>query len=90
MAPSDLPIVITRPEFMRRMQEMSAMQGMAMNMGEMYNVVINTNHEIVGNVLKGGDETKAKHLYDLARLHNGMLKGSELTNFIKKSVDLMK
>lgn len=90
LAPSDLPIVITRPEFMRRMQEMSAMQGMSMNMGDMYNVVINTNHEVVGNILQGNDESKAKHLYDLARLHNGMLKGGALTSFIKKSVDLMK
>jgi len=90
LSPNDLPILITRPEFMRRMQEMSAMQGMSMNMGEMYNVVVNTNHEIVGNVLKSNDEGKAKHLYDLARLHNGMLKGEELTGFIKKSVDLMK
>lgn len=90
LSPSDLPIVITRPEFMRRMQEMSAMQGMTMNMGDMYNVVINTNHEVVGSVLKENDEQKAQHLYDLARLQNGLLKGSELTSFIKKSVDLMK
>lgn len=89
LAPSDLPIVITRPEFMRRMQEMSALQGMNMSMGDMYNVVINTNHEVVNGILQSKDETKAQHLYDLARLHNGMLKGSELTAFIKKSVDLM-
>lgn len=90
LSPTDLPIVITRPEFMRRMQEMSAMQGMNMNMGDMYNVVINTNHEVVGTVLKEGDEQKGQHLYDLARLQNGLLKGAELTTFIKKSVDLMK
>lgn len=90
LSPSDLPIVITRPEFMRRMQEMSAMQGMTMNMGDMYNVVINTNHEVVGHVLKENDEQKAQHLYDLARLQNGLLRGAELTSFIKKSVDLMK
>ncbi len=90
LSPNDLPIVITRPEFMRRMQEMSAMQGMSMNMGDMYNVVINTNHEVVGNVLKDNNEEKAQHLYDLARLQNGLLKGSELTSFIRKSVDMMK
>jgi molecular chaperone HtpG len=90
LSPNDLPILITRPEFMRRMQEMSAMQGMTMNMGDMFNVVVNTNHEVVGNILKNKDESKAQHLFDLARLHNGMLKGSELTDFIKKSVDLMK
>ena len=44
LSPNDLPILITRPEFMRRMQEMSAMQGMTMNMGDMFNVVVNTNH----------------------------------------------
>jgi molecular chaperone HtpG len=90
LSPNDLPILITRPEFMRRMQEMSAMQGMTMNMGDMFNVVVNTNHEVVGNILKDNDESKAQHLFDLARLHNGMLKGTELTDFIKKSVDLMK
>lgn len=90
LSPSDLPILITRPEFMRRMREMSAMQGMSMDLGDMYNVVVNTNHELVGEVLKSEDESKAKHLYDLARLHNGMLKGAELTAFVKKSLDLMK
>ena len=75
---------------MRRMQEMSAIQGMNMNMGDMYNVVINTNHEVVGAILQNKDDAKAKHLFDLARLHNGVLKGSELTDFISKSVELMK
>lgn len=90
LSPNDMPIVITRPEFMRRMQEMAAMQGNKMNFGEMYNVVINTNHEIVNNILKQNDEGKAQHLYDLARLQNSLLKGAELTNFVKKSVDLLK
>ena len=90
LPPSELPIIITRPEFMRRMQEMSAIQGMNMNLGDMYNVVINTNHEVVGAILQNKDDAKAKHLFDLARLHNGMLKGSELTDFISKSVELMK
>lgn len=90
LSPNEMPIVITRPEFMRRMQEMSAMQGMNMNMGDMYNVTINTNHEIVENILKNNDEDKAKHLTNLAKLHNGMLKGSALTDFIKNSIELMK
>jgi molecular chaperone HtpG len=90
LSPSELPIIITRPEFMRRMQEMSAIQGMGMNMGDMFNVVINTNHEVVGSILQNKDDAKAKHLFDLARLHNGMLKGGELTEFISKSVELMK
>jgi molecular chaperone HtpG len=59
-------------------------------MGDMYNVVVNTNHEVVSDILKDKDESKAKHLFDLARLQNSMLKGAELTNFVKKSIDLMK
>jgi molecular chaperone HtpG len=90
LSPTEQPILITRPEFMRRMAEMSAMQGMSMNMGDMYNVVVNTNHEVVSDILKDKDESKAKHLFDLARLQNSMLKGAELTNFVKKSIDLMK
>ncbi len=91
LSPTDSPIMITRPEFMRRMQEMSAMQGMPMaNMGDMYNVVINTNHALMSDVLANNDENKAQHLFDLARLQNGMLKGTELTNFVNKSIDLMK
>lgn len=88
LSPNDLPVLITKPEFMRRMREMQAVQGMDIsNMPEFYNVVINTNHPAVDAVLKSGDETKAKYLFDLARLQQGMLRGSELTEFVKKSVE---
>lgn len=90
LSPNELPIMITRPEFMRRMREMSAMQGMDSQFGDMYNVVVNTNHPLIGSTIGAENNDKAKHLYDLARLQNGLLKGSELTEFIKKSVDLMK
>lgn len=90
LSPSEMPIMITRPEFMRRMREMSAMQGMDSQFGDMYNVVVNTNHPLISSTIGAENNDKAKHLYDLARLQNGLLKGSELTEFIKKSVDLMK
>lgn len=90
LSPSEMPIVITRPEFMRRMQEMSAMQGMAMNMGDMYNVVVNTNHPLMNSILENNDGEKANYLYAAARLQNGMLKGADMTAFIKKSIDMIK
>ncbi|MCP4443640.1 MAG: molecular chaperone HtpG [Aureispira sp.] len=90
LSPNELPIMITRPEFMRRMREMSAMQGMDSQFGDMYNVVVNTNHPLISSTIGADNNDKAKHLYDLARLQNGLLKGSELTEFVKKSVDLMK
>ena len=93
------PFMITQPEFMRRMKEMQATGGgggmnMFGNMPEMYNLVVNTNHELVGEIL--GTKTKKKQerlinqSLDLARLSQGLLKGEELTNFIKRSYDMIK
>ena len=93
------PFMITQPEFMRRMKEMQqtggggGMFGMG-NMPEMYNLIVNTNSDLVGEIL--GTKTKKKQerlitqSLDLARLSQGLLKGEELTNFIKRSYDMIK
>ncbi|HAO14168.1 MAG TPA: molecular chaperone HtpG [Tenacibaculum sp.] len=90
------PFLITVPEFMRRMKEMSATGGGMMGMGnlpEMYNLVVNTNHKLVGDILNS-DETKQKELisqaFDLAKLSQNLLHGEDLTNFIKRSYELIK
>ena len=93
------PFLITVPEFMRRMKEMNAtggggaMFGMG-NMPEMYNLVVNTNNEIVGQILNQEDEEKRsaliKQSFDLAKLSQNLLHGEDLTNFIKRSFDLIK
>lgn len=95
MSPTDLPITIVKPEFMRRMQEMSQMNGM-MGMGNMpdsYEVIVNTNHPVISKLLDETDSDKkagsAKQLTDLALLSQGMLTGSKLTEFIKRSVELV-
>ncbi len=97
MSETDAPIVITQPEFMRRMQEQQRMGGGGMNMfgsfPEMYTIAVNANHETVGAILKKQKDNRtkvAKQLTDLAMLSQGMLKGAELTAFIKRSVDLIK
>ena len=96
MSETDAPVVITQPEFIRRMQEQQRMGGGGMMMGafpEMYNFVVNVNNPVVGNILrKKGDNKKklAKQLSDLAMLSQGMLTGEKLTEFINRSVDLMK
>ena len=88
--------MITRPEFMRRMKEMQAMQGMTMDgFPDSYNVVVNTNHPFIANKLVGekdADSQKelAQYLYNLARLNHNMLKGAELTAFINKSLEFLK
>jgi molecular chaperone HtpG len=97
MSETDAPIVITQPEFMRRMQEQQRMGGGGMNMfgsfPEMYNLAVNTNHPTVAAILKKQKENRsklAKQLTDLAMLSQGMLKGADLTNFITRSVELIK
>ena len=91
------PFIITEPEFMRRMKEMQQTGGGGMfgmgNMPEMYNLVVNTNHELVGEILKAeGEEQKRliNQAVDLAKLNRNLLKGEELTAFIKRSYDILK
>ncbi|WP_417800817.1 molecular chaperone HtpG [Tenacibaculum sp.] len=97
MDSSASPFIITVPEFMRRMKEMNATGGGGMmgmgNLPEMYNLVVNTNHELVSEILSA-DQDKQKQLvtqaFDLAKLSQNLLHGEELTNFIKRSYELIK
>ena len=92
------PFIITQPEFMRRMKEMQQTGGGGMfGMGsfpEMYNVLVNTNSKLVGEILETKTKNKQERLInqslDLARLAQGLLKGEELTKFIKRSYDMIK
>jgi len=91
------PFIITVPEFMRRMKEMQASGGGGMmgmgNMPDMYNLVVNTNSPLVSEIL-AADEDKQKGLisqaFDLAKLSQNLLHGEDLTNFIKRSYELIK
>ena len=93
----EVPMLITRPEFMRRMKDMSALSGGSRNMfgdlPEMHQLVVNANHPLMGKVLEEKDEEKKKNILkqsaDLALLSQGMLKGEELSNFIRRSVELI-
>ena len=96
LSPTDHPVMITKPEFMRRMQEMQMMQGMKMgDMPEMHNIVVNSNHPLITDKLlskMAGDKKErfAKYLYNLARLNQNMLKGEEMSDFIKTSLEFLK
>lgn len=93
----DEPIIITQPEFMRRMKEQQQVGGGGMMgmgaMPDMYNLVVNSNHPLVSKILMEQDESKKKELskqaVDLALLSKNMLKGKELADFIKRSVNLI-
>ena len=91
-----LPFVLTQPEFMRRMKEMQQTGGGGMmgNMPDMYNLVVNINHELIGQILSTKTKKKKERLIqqalDLAKLSQNLLKGEALTQFIQRSVDLIK
>ncbi|MFC4478169.1 molecular chaperone HtpG [Flavobacterium chungangensis] len=92
------PFIITQPEFMRRMKEMSQTGGGGMfgmgNMPEMYNLVVNTNSDLASSILNTEDKTHQEHLVkqalDLAKLSQNLLKGEALTAFVKRSFEMIK
>ncbi|HOS47331.1 MAG TPA: molecular chaperone HtpG [Bacteroidia bacterium] len=97
MSENDAPAMVTRPEFMRRMKEMSSTGGgyeFMANMPEQYNMVINTNHPLMKKVLSTDTEEHKqavlRQAVDLAMLSQGLLKGEALTGFIKRSVNMIK
>lgn len=92
------PFIITQPEFMRRMKEISQSGGGGMfgmgNMPEMYNLVVNTNSDLASSILNTEDKTHQEHLIkqalDLAKLSQNLLKGEALTAFVKRSFEMIK
>jgi len=94
LSENEMPVVITQPEFMRRMNDMQRLSGQGMGFGgfEFYNLVVNANHRKVGELLNATDEDKekkTKQLCDLALLSQGLLKGKDLSEFLKRSVELI-
>lgn len=90
------PVRITQPEFMRRMKEMQAVGGGMMHFGnfpQMFNLVVNANSPLASEILNQTDENKRKELVkqalDLAKLSQGLLKGEDLTQFVKRSFNLL-
>ena len=98
LSPETLPVIATRPEFMRRMKDMAMNGGGGMgsfygNLPEEVTLTVNGNHPVYQKILKEENkeqqEKQVRNLADLALLSQGLLKGNELTNFINRSVDMM-
>ncbi len=92
MSDSEAPIIITQPEFIRRMMEQQRMGGGGFYgaFPEMYNLTVNSNHPVVGSLLQKTDDEKqavTKQLVDLALLAQGMLKGEALDQFIQRNIE---
>ncbi|HMX40629.1 MAG TPA: hypothetical protein PKD78_09885 [Saprospiraceae bacterium] len=93
LSPDDQPVLITKPEFMRRMREMQALQGAGPlgDMPDFYHVVVNSNHPLIVNKLlkiSGSEEQSkfSKYLLNLALLQQGMLRGEALTGFVAETL----
>lgn len=91
------PFIITQPEFMRRMKEMQSVGGSMMGLGnfpEMYHLTINANNPLAEHILSVSDENARTNLInqalDLAKLSQGLLKGQDLTQFVKRSFEMIK
>lgn len=93
---TDLPFMITVPEFMRRIKEMSLVENRVdymnlSNSSEKYNLVVNVNHQLMKKILLEGDESKRENIIkdsiDLALLSKNMLSGEPLTHFICRSFE---
>ncbi|MBU79414.1 MAG: molecular chaperone HtpG [Flavobacteriales bacterium] len=97
MESKSLPFVLAQPEFMRRMKEMQQTGGGGMmggNMPGMYTLLVNTNHELISQILETKTGKKRERLInqglDLAKLSQGLLKGEALTKFLQRSLELIK
>jgi molecular chaperone HtpG len=95
LSETDQPMQVTQSEFIRRMKEQQQMGGGGMfgAFPEMYNLVVNANHPLITAILNEKDEIKqaalVKQTTDLALLSKGMLKGEALSNFVKRSIEII-
>ncbi|NQT76073.1 MAG: molecular chaperone HtpG [Bacteroidetes bacterium] len=96
LSENDVPFMITQAEFMRRMKDMSALGGGMMgmdNLPDQYNLVVNVNHPMMTKILDEKKEEKqdkiVKQVYDLALLSQNLLKGQSLSEFVKRSIDMI-
>lgn len=97
LSESELPMMITRPEFMRRMKDMSALGGGGMmgmdNLPDQMNLIVNGNNPLLSKILNEEHEEKqnklVKQIYDLALLSQNLLRGKDLSAFIQRSIHII-
>tara|TARA_Y100000991_G_scaffold106423_1_gene80340 strand:- start:3696 stop:4412 length:717 start_codon:yes stop_codon:yes gene_type:complete len=92
MSEDEAPIIITQPEFMRRMMEQQRMGGGGMfgAFPEMHHLVVNANHPKVNALLSKKEKEQkqtVKQLTDLALLSQGLLKGEALNDFVERNIE---
>jgi molecular chaperone HtpG len=95
LSETDLPIMLTKNEFMRRYQDMEKLSGQKSfySAFDHFTLVVNGNHELANQLLHEPDTEKqttlTKQLIDLALLSQNLLTGEKLSEFVKRSVGLL-
>ena len=88
------PVEITQNEWMRRMKEMEQMGGGPMSfygsMPDSYTLMLNTNSPVITSLLdkdEAAQEATIRQIYDLALLSKNLLKGKDLSEFVKRNLE---
>ena len=95
LSETDLPIIITQNEFMRRFQDMEKIAGQQKLYGqfEHYNLIVNANHNLATKILNEKSKKKrdalVQQLIDLSLLSQNILTGEKLSEFVKRSIELL-
>jgi len=83
----DNPVMITQSEFMRRMKDMQEMSGQASmygNFPDSYNLIINSNHPLVGKISEGTEKKLGKKLGELREEKKGLSDEQQLLEKAKE------
>ena len=88
------PVEVTQNEWMRRMKEMEQMGGGPMSfygsMPDSYTLMLNTNSPVITGLLdkdEAAQEATIRQIYDLALLSKNLLKGKDLSEFVKRNLE---
>ena len=91
---ADAPVEVTQDEWMRRMKEMEAMGGSPMSfygsLPDSYTLMLNTNSPVITGLLdkdEAEQEATIRQIYDLALLSKNLLKGKDLSEFVKRNME---
>ena len=91
---TDAPVEVTQNEWMRRMKEMEQMGGGPMSfygsMPDSYTLMLNTNCPVITGLLdkdEAEQEATIRQIYDLALLSKNLLKGKDLSEFVKRNME---
>ena len=93
---TDIPAIVTEPEFAKRMREMNKMfrRDDMMAFPSEKTLVLNSNHPLIKNIMEKPLLTErvqliCEHVYDMALMAHQPLSGEKMQNFLKRQAQLL-